>query len=84
MKKVYYIKKIKDMITIKEVEPHYEILPRLIIFSSLGGYTAEKEGKESLRQSALIENDLSRYMQVNNLIIDIDIKGRLVFTKKPV
>lgn len=72
------------MKTIQEVEPHYEILPRLIIFSSLGGYTAEKKGKESMRQSELIEEELSRFMQVNNLIIDIDIKGRLIFTKKPV
>jgi len=64
------------------VEPAYEITPLLVIFYSLGGYIAEKNGKQSLVKAKEIEKRLSNFLRERNLIITIDGNGRLIFSEQ--
>lgn len=65
-----------------EVEPSIEITPLAVIFYSLGGFSAQLRGEQALEQANDIEQRLVKFMQTNQVTIETDHRGRLVFTQK--
>lgn len=58
-----------------------QITPKGVVFLSLGGYTAEEEGKESMKLSDNVIHALTNYMKRSNSAIVLE-DGRLTFVKQ--